>query len=94
MTYVIADKDIKDAVEEAHPEEKVEPKVIHGVPVDAWVLSTRDKVNMNKVPPPAPSQLRFFVQCMELKQGQADELKEKECRELAARSAPVRPSRF
>lgn len=94
MTYVIADKEIQDAVQENPTEQKVEPKVVHGVPVDAWVLANRDKVNLNKVPPPAPGQLRLFVQCMELKSGEANELKEKECRELAARAQPTRPNRF
>lgn len=68
-------------------------RVFHGVPVDAWVASRKDSVNLNKVAPPAPANLRFFLQCMELKEGYANELKEKECRELAAKSHP-RPAGF
>jgi len=87
----VAQGDIQDAVVENESEQ---PRVVHGVPVDAWVLSRRDKVKLDKVPPPAPSQLRFFVQCMELKGGQTSELQEKECRELAQRTTPTRPNRF
>ncbi len=90
-----ADADVREAIEETAPEEKkVEPKVLHGVPVEAWVLSKRNKVNLNKVPPPAPGNLRVFVQCMELKKGETDELTERKCRELAQRGQRERPQRF
>ncbi len=67
--------------------------VIHGLPVDDWILSRRDSISLQKVSPPAPSQLRFFFQCMELKEGVTNELKEGECRALAAKNTP-RPAGF
>lgn len=61
-----------------------EDKVIHGVPLQAFIESHRNTLP-GAVPAQAPSGVRVFLQCMELKKNETSELSQAECNELVAR---------
>lgn len=58
-------------------------KVVHGVPLEAFVQGGRDTLPA-EVSSGAPGGVRVFLQCMELRPGSTQNLTEKECKELAA----------
>jgi hypothetical protein len=60
-------------------------KVVHGVPVQAYVLAQKDKVSTGTVPAEAPSGIRVFLQCMELKNHGPESLDQRDCQHLAFR---------
>lgn len=60
-------------------------KVVHGVAVEAWSKSRKDKLPLPVVTADGGSRLRVFFQCMELKDKSAEPLSEKECGRLVAR---------
>ncbi len=57
-------------------------KVVHGVPLEAFVQGGRNTLPA-EVSPGAPGGVRVFLQCMELRPGNTQNLSEKECKELA-----------
>jgi hypothetical protein len=69
----------------AENREGIRPTVVHGVPVDAYVLSRKDAINTSGMPQDTPQGLRVFLQCMELKKEGASPLDEKNCHSLAFR---------
>jgi len=59
-------------------------KVVHGVPVDLWVLSKRNSLNVPNEDAPSELGMRVFVQCMELKKKGAEYVGKTECQSLLA----------
>ncbi len=60
-------------------------KFLHGVPVEAWILSKQNAVSMPTEEGPSEIGMRVFVQCLELKKKGSQYVGEEECRQLLAR---------
>jgi hypothetical protein len=67
--------------------EKVKTKVSKiGVPLEAWFASRKHQIDLPEVSKPAPTGIRIFVQCMELKKGGATPLNsQSDCEALLAK---------
>ena len=61
--------------------------VLHGVPVQAWVLSHRDSI-ARAVTPDEGDSLRLFLWCMELKKKRLETVGPKECEALTHKDSP------
>jgi len=59
-------------------------KVVHGVPVDLWILSKQNSLNVPNEEAPSELGMRVFVQCMELKKKGAEYVGKAECQSLLA----------
>lgn len=59
-------------------------KVVHGVPVDLWVLSKQNSLNVPNEEAPSELGMRVYVQCMELKKQGAKYVGKSECQSLLA----------
>jgi len=59
-------------------------KVLHGVPVEAWVLSRQNTFSVPTEEGPSELGMRVFVQCMELKKKGAEYVGQNECQSLLA----------
>lgn len=60
-------------------------KFLHGVPVEAWVLSRQNTFSVPTEEGPSELGMRVFVQCMELKKKGAEYVGAQECQSLLAR---------
>lgn len=79
---------IRETVEPPTPQ-KVSKKsiVLHGVPVQAWVLSQRDSI-ARAVTPDEGDSLRLFLWCMELKKNRLETVEPKQCGALTRKDSP------
>lgn len=57
-------------------------KVVHGVPLQAFAESQRDRIDFKSVPGPNKEGLRVYLQCMELREKGTTPLQENECDRL------------
>ncbi len=65
-------------------------KSVYGVPVDAWVLSSRNFVATKPADPKLAEGVRVFVGCVELKKEGAKELTKGDCAKIASSTQSIR----
>lgn len=65
-------------------------KVVHGVPLQAWVRSQKNKILLPAVTADTGNGLRVFLQCLELKQKGPEYLERGECKALLVRHSTDR----
>jgi hypothetical protein len=66
----------------SHNSDGTKPKVLYGVPVDAWVRSQANSFGMPVSSDVGDLNVRVFVQCMELKKEGAEALTQTQCKPL------------
>jgi len=63
--------------------------VIAGVPVAAWVRSHKNEIKNFEVSGPAPSGIRLFLGCMELKKKASQTVEKENCEKLLAKDSKL-----
>lgn len=70
-------------------EQSTASPVIAGVPVAAWVQTQKNKLKDAEVSGPAPSGLRLFLGCMELRKKASHTVEKENCEKLLAKDSKL-----
>jgi len=79
-----------DRHQKSNHQKKSKSKVVHGVPVEDWVLAQQDNILLPAVSPNAEDGLRVFFQCLEIKRKGPEYLEKNECKALLVRRSTDR----
>jgi hypothetical protein len=61
-------------------------KMIHGVPLNQWIEWNKNNLRLGEVAGEQQSDMRFFVQCMEIRKGKPQSVGQRDCKKLISMS--------
>jgi hypothetical protein len=61
-------------------------KMIHGVPLNQWIEWNKNNLRLGEVAGDQQSDMRFFVQCMEIRKGKPQSVGQRDCKKLISMS--------